>query len=441
MAPRGKIIYLNAKARRSTEPPELKDQFADLLERMEQRTAMSDAETAVALSDATGFRVTGSAVRAWRNRVGELPGAALILAIERLEISAGRPTSRAVPESSNIGLLFRLVEEAPPPEETVQLARAAIESGATPAMLEGIETAVERYGREYSGTPPRALIARLQQLLREIESLRGHRLHQSDLKRLEVASGWTYLLLAATRFDIGDRSAAEAAREAAEFMGQETGNPEITAWALETAAWWSNFEGRWRQSLDFAVEGARLAPIATSARVMNLGKQLMTHGRMRNIRELERVLESAAEQVAKMPKPLHPDNHFVFDAPKLAFYAATAYAWAGDLQRAASNARDVIERAGGPGEPGWVPTRVAISRLDLASALVGSGDLDEASGEAGRAFDAFVRNDTLIRASELAAQMEGRWPRSKEPGILRERISAARQSLAGTPRGGRTQTG
>ena len=113
-------------------------------------------------------------------------------------------------------------------------------------------------------------------------------------------------------------------------MGHETENPEITAWALETAASVGcNFEGRWRQSLDFAVEGARLAPIARlSARVMNLGKQLITHGRMRNIHELERVLEVRRGRGCQEPDPHHPDNHFVFDAAQArVFLSATAYAW------------------------------------------------------------------------------------------------------------------
>ena len=54
-----------------------------------------------------------------------------------------------------------------------------------------------------------------------------------------MVRGWLSLLMAALRFDLGDREAAEISRDAALSLGREADHPEIVAWAFETPAWFA----------------------------------------------------------------------------------------------------------------------------------------------------------------------------------------------------------
>jgi hypothetical protein len=55
--------------------------------------------------------------------------------------------------------------------------------------------------------------------------------------------------------------------------------------------------------------------------------------------------------------------------------------------------------------------------------------LDGAADEAGAAFESFVRHDTLIRAREFVAEVEARWPKSREVQDLKEQVRTARKTL------------
>jgi hypothetical protein len=84
--------------------------------------------------------------------------------------------------------------------------------------------------------------------------------------------------------------------------------------------------------------------------------------------------------LSRLPRPAHPEHHFVFDASKLSFYAATCYAWLGETDRAEEHAREVIAQSvDRAGTVRW-PTRLAVARIDLGLVATQRGQLDEAAG-------------------------------------------------------------
>jgi hypothetical protein len=79
-----------------------------------------------------------------------------------------------------------------------------------------------------------------------------------------------------------------------------------------------------------------------------------------------------------LPKPEHPENHFVFDHTKWIFYAADCYTWLGDDEPTEEHAREIIAlhtRADGTSN---APMRSANSHMDLAVIRARHGDLDQA---------------------------------------------------------------
>lgn len=53
-------------------------------------------------------------------------------------------------------------------------------------------------------------------------------------------------------------------------------------------------------------------------------------------------LHLGAKLLEQLPRPEHPENHFVFDHTKWIFYAATCCTWLGDDEPAEEHAREII---------------------------------------------------------------------------------------------------
>ena len=138
----------------------------------------------------------------------------------------------------------------------------------------------------------------------------------------------------------------------------------------------------------------------------------------------------AGTVLSRRPRPEHPEHHFVFDASKLSFYAATCYTWLGDREHAREQAEQVIHQClEFPGQVRW-PIRLAETRVDLALVAAGEGEIDEAC-ELGRQALASERKSgsTLGRVAELDAVLMREHPDAGEVVHLHEQFEAARRSL------------
>ncbi len=319
----------------------------------------------------------------------------------------------------------------------LELARLSQPPRLAQGTLEGVQRAVDRLRREYSSIPPAVLTPRAERRLGHLSGLLEGRLTLGQHRELLVARGWLCLLLAALYFDLGDREAAEASRDAAFGLGTEAEHPEIVAWAFETPAWFALADRRLRDAIDLARAGQEVAPADKSVIVAVTLQEARASARLGARRETDDAIRRAEAALAKLPEPSHPEDHFTFDPPKLSFYAATCYVWLTEPARAEEHARRVIEQNGNPASRNWWPTRVATARIELALALAQQGQVDAAAqiGADVLAAADFVRRSTLWRAGELDTVLRTDHAEVAEVEDFHEQYVLARRSMKQTAAG------
>jgi len=165
--------------------------------------------------------------------------------------------TRAPDQLADVGFLEAASDGA---VEAMELARYAAVPGVGSGTLESIDRAVDRLCRDYPNTMPALLAPRVQRKLRYIRQLLAGRLTLAEHRHLVVASGWLSLLLACLQFDLGDREAAEATRDAALQLGREGGHEEIMGWSFELLAWFALVDGNYRDTINLAEAGLTIAP-------------------------------------------------------------------------------------------------------------------------------------------------------------------------------------
>lgn len=315
--------------------------------------------------------------------------------------------------------------------EAVELMRQTEESDIGPATLETIDRIVDRLCRDYSSTEPVVLRREVRKQLGYVGQLLNGRLTLAQRRHLLAAAGWLALLLACLHFDVGDRGAAEANRDVAFNLGKQADHHDLIAWAFETRAWFSLADGRYRDVIDAARAGARFAPVGASALVALTLQQARAWARLGDQRETNRAIRRATTDMDKTPDPAHPEHHFVFDAPKLSFYAATSFVLLGEPDPAEEHANRVIEECSDPQRPNYWPTRVATTQVELGMILGLRGEIDGAAEAGAKAFDStFLRASTLWRAAELDTLLMSSYADVPQARDFHERHLLARRWLA-----------
>jgi transcriptional regulator with XRE-family HTH domain len=293
--------------------------------------------------------------------------------------------------------------------ETYELARHASVSEVDAAALDDLDRAVDRLSREYSTSPPAALLTAVQQRLWHIDHLLGKRLTLDQHRRLLDSAGWLHVLIAVLHYDLGEREAAEVGRDAALHLGQEAGNPEVQAWAFEAPAYFAIFEGRPRDAVDLCLAGQQVAPLDSSVFAALNMQEARAWARLGDRRAAEEALLRGGDVLDRLPEPEHPDHHFVFDVDKFAYYASTTYAWLGMPKETGKYADEVIRNNQDPSRPNFWPGRVRGAHLDLGLALAKQGHADEAAAEGLLALADYVpRTWILRRARDLDQALRAR---------------------------------
>jgi tetratricopeptide (TPR) repeat protein/transcriptional regulator with XRE-family HTH domain len=313
--------------------------------------------------------------------------------------------------------------------EALELGRRVAASDIGAGTLESIDRAVDRFCRDYPSTPPDLLAAKVQRHLRYVRRLLDGRKTLAQHRQLLVAGGWLAVLLACLHFDLGDREAAEATRDIGFQLGVEAGHEELVTWSYELLAWFALVDGRYHETVTLAQTGLELAP-STSAGVQLAVQQAKAWSRLGDRREAEVAMRRAAGALARLPVPFNPEHHFVFDPPKLSFYAATCYTWLGELDRAEEHAQDVVSQClATPGLVRW-PVRLAENRVDLGLIAVRRGQPDQAADLGRQALDSERKSgSTLGRVAELDMVLMTNYAEIPETRDLHERYLVARRSL------------
>lgn len=305
-------------------------------------------------------------------------------------------------------------------------------SSVSSATLESIAQGVDQLARAYPRAHADVLHQRARSGLRYVTGRLDGRMTLRQHRELLVHTGWLFLLYACVQYDRGQREVAHLSRAAALRIGEETGHGEISAWAWEIEAWFALTQHRWQDALA-AVEAGHRADQTHS-----VGAQLYAHkaraaARLGDARTVRDSLDAGRARLDRLPRPEHPEHHFVIDPDKWDFYQMDAYRLLGDDARAAEHARSVIRMSTGPDGTETSPMRAAEARLTLAVTAARGGALDEAVHLADTALAADRRSlpSLLLVADELDRELRSRHPRERATRHVHERIRDLRRAAAG----------
>ncbi|MBG0826991.1 helix-turn-helix domain-containing protein [Planomonospora sp. ID67723] len=314
---------------------------------------------------------------------------------------------------------------------TMELAQQLQASDVGNGTLEALAEAVDLLCRAYPVVPAATLRDRTQKRLAQITRLLSGRVTLDQHRELLVITGWLTALLGCVHYDLGEREEAETARRAAYEMGRQVGHGELMGWAYEMSAWFALVEGRYED----VVTSARMGQAAagqSSAMVQLTLQEARGLARIGDRREADKALTRGADILGRLPLPENPDHHFVFDHAKWVFYAATAYTWLEDNDRAEEHARDTIQMHTRPDGTSNAPMRVADAHIDLGIVHARRGDLDAAVEQGMAAFDIDRRSltDLVNRAADLDRVLRQRYRREALAEEFHERFVTARRALS-----------
>lgn len=322
-----------------------------------------------------------------------------------------------------------LVPLGPGPWEIANLMRRTQATDVGPAELEAIEIAVDGLCRAYPYMPAPCLHKHVQQGIRHVTQLLEGRTTLRQHRELLVFAGWLFVLNGCVQYDMGQREAAELCQAAAQRIGQETGHGEVTAWSWELGAWFALTQNRCGDILD-CVEAGHHANKTHSVGVQLYAHAAKAHARMGDTRQVRENLDAGRARLERLPRPSHPEHHFVIDPDKWDFYAMDAYRMIRDDERAAAHAHDVIRTSTAPDGTEQSPMRIAEARLTLAVAAARSGELEKAMAIATRALDADRKSlpSLLLVAGELNDELQRHYPNESMTNDFRGRVQDIAQA-------------
>ena len=314
--------------------------------------------------------------------------------------------------------------------DTMDLDRMVTVSDLSQSTTGTLQEAAELLCRAYPSASATELRTRTKQRLSYITRLIGGRCTLDQHRELLVTAGWLALLLGCLHYDLGEREQAEAARQAAYHAGLQAGHGEIIAWSYELAAWFALTEGRYRDVVAYSQAGQAHAGL-TNAMVQLVLQQARGEARLGERKDVHASLGQGARLLEQMPKPEHPENHFVFDHTKWIFYAADCYTWLGDDEPAEEHAHEVIAYHTQSDGSSNAPMRSANSHIDLAVIRARHGELDQAvhHGLTAFGYDRKTEASLLSRAADLDHILAERYRDERLTDEFRERYVAARRDL------------
>ncbi|MGW3043160.1 tetratricopeptide repeat protein [Kitasatospora sp. NPDC001159] len=311
------------------------------------------------------------------------------------------PAAVALPPAGSFGLW-----------EVAEMVRRIEQSDINPASMESIEAAIYQLCRAYPYAPAADLHQKTREGINFVTRQLDRRISLKQHRDLLVDAGWLFLLGGCLEYDMGQVEAANLSRAAALRLGVESGHGEIVAWAWELEAWFALTQGRFADVIT-AVEAGHAADASHSIGAQLYGQAAKAYGRMGDSRGVRDALEAGRARLERLPRPEHPDHHFVIDPDKWAFYAMDAYRLLGDDDRATVHAREVIQVGTAPDGSERSPMRMAEARLTLGVAAARRGELEEAVAVAGRAFEAERKSlpSLLMIAGELDQELQANYPK------------------------------
>ena len=261
--------------------------------------------------------------------------------------------------------------------ETLDLIARLRASDVSTATLEALSVTTDRLCSDYPHLPSDKLVVEGREWLRRITDLLDKRLTLAQHREVLHLAGQLALLVGCVEYDMGDRPAAEASRQAALSLGDESGATGVVGWAQEMRAWFALTQGDYRGAIEASDLGIAAAG-EQSVAVQLLAQKAKAWARLGDRRQAEVALDQGRRLLEALPHPENLDHHFVVDPAKYDFYAMDCYRLLGEDQLAEAYASEILTT--GTDVSGWErsPMRNAEARITLGVVAARRGDIEEA---------------------------------------------------------------
>jgi transcriptional regulator with XRE-family HTH domain len=304
-------------------------------------------------------------------------------------------------------------EDADDEIEAIELARRVRASDVGDETLARLEHVVDELAEAYLTEPPAQALGRTRRHLQYAATLLDARTTVGQRRRLLAVAGWLSLLAGTLHIDLEQQVAAVARVRTARVLADECGHAELAASSVETEAWRALTIGDFPEAARLAQRAQEIAPVGSSAHLQATAQEGRAQARLGDGRAAGAVVGRVSRLAEPLRDPDRPEHHFRYDRVKATTYTATTLTWLGD-PAAVDHAREVVRAMStGPRMLGRA-RRLALSRLDLALALTGRGELEEAAAAATQAMRSRLLRSDLWRAREVVREVEALDPRTGE---------------------------
>jgi tetratricopeptide (TPR) repeat protein len=276
-------------------------------------------------------------------------------------------------------MLSRVLSDAA--AEAMEFTQLAESTGVGQGTLEHLELVISDLNQVYSIDPPteQFIVARLYRS--RVDKLIRGRHTLKELEALYVYAAWLSEILAWLAHDLGNSRTAQAFALDCYTYADEVGHGELCGWAADAMASIAMYSERPEGAVRAAMRGITKVSSSHPLAVRLRGQAARAHARLGQREPCETLFHEAQRLHERLPTGA--PRRFTIDTGTLASYAmtaypASAYTWLGDFRTARDHGEAALAVHESAPPASRSPSREAIARLDLATALAQLGIPDEA---------------------------------------------------------------
>jgi transcriptional regulator with XRE-family HTH domain len=309
-------------------------------------------------------------------------------------------------------ILSRVLADAA--DEAVEFTQAVGLSAVGQGTLEHLELVISDLNQVYSKNPPaeQFIVARVYRS--RVNELICGRHTLKELQALYVCAAWLSELLAWLAHDLDNSRTARAFALDCYTYADEVGHGELCGWAADAMASIAMYSERPDSAVRAAMRGVTKVSSGHPLAVRLRAQAARAHARLGQREPCETLFGEAQRLHERLPA--RAPSRFTIDTGTLASYAmtaypASAYAWLGDFRAARDHGEAALAVHESAPPASRSPSREAIARLDVATALAQLGTPDEAVVLGSQALTSTrVVTSVLLRACNLNKVLVNRYP-------------------------------
>lgn len=313
------------------------------------------------------------------DRYSQIMAVASALGVAPAELAPGMPASQARDDEPVPADSGRRLEQTIGQGRVIQ-ALDLIDNENAGNAAQAITELIDHYSHAICAAPPAAVYDELLTVRAYASRAIGRAGREPLRAELIVASGWLSNLLAVAACDMGEHTTARIWCTESARRSQDSGNPELGAWALLTRAMIAYYQGQSRQSVTLAARGRASVPIGTIVHAKLASQEMRAAAQTGDAARMRQARAHAATAIGRLPSDVRTTGAFSIAIGEDPPYTATSLLLAGQFKEAVTATNRVISSVYLPEtrQRGENPSGYARSLLILGLANAGSGHLDEA---------------------------------------------------------------